>query len=350
MEVRMSFRHFIITICLMLVTLAPLAAISEGALLFLTIEPGARANAMGRAYSAIADDGYAMWWNPGSPAFNRDMQLAGSYVPWLQGSGMDDMSYQYLGWNQYIEDIGNINAHIVLMDLGTQMHTDTNGEDLGTFHSFDISGAIGYSYDVIPEVLGLGANFKLVYSYLSPKGTGLTESEGKAFSFAFDAGAKYRNVAKINGLDLALVLQNIGPNVTYVDEAQADPHSMTARLGAAYRAIDEPFSKLTFSAEASKILANDDPLYKRFITGWKNFDETIYGAGAEYTYLDLISLRGGYFADTAGKITGPSFGAGIQYVFSEKYKLSMDFAMIPGGEIIDYNKIFSIGLEYKLGK
>ena len=34
-------------------------AISQGALLFLTFEPGARANALGRAYSAVADDAYA---------------------------------------------------------------------------------------------------------------------------------------------------------------------------------------------------------------------------------------------------------------------------------------------------
>lgn len=342
----MSSRRLITTLLLIIIGIAPLAAISEAALLFLTIEPGARANAMGRAYSAVADDAYAMWWNPGAPAFNRKGQVALTHVNWLQGAGIDDMFYEYLGWNQYFEDIGNINAHIVLMDLGTQDHTDSNNQLIGTFHSFDISGAIGYSYDVIPETLGLGANFKLVYSKLSPKGTGLTENEGKAFSFAFDIGSKYKDVAGLKGLDLALAIQNIGPDVTYVDEAQADPHSMTFRLGAAYKPIDKPYNKLTLSAEMSKMLANDDPLYKRFITGWQDFDETIYGFGAEYEYLDLISLRGGYFMDKAGKIEGPSFGVGLHYAFSDRYKLNADFAMVPGGEVVDFNKIFSLGLEY----
>jgi len=341
----MSFRRLTLSLCLVLMAIAPLAAISEGALLFLTFEPGGRANGMGRAYSAIADDGFGMWWNPGATAFNRDRQIALNHIPWLQGSGLNDMFYEYLGWNQYFEDIGNINAHIVLLDAGTQEQTDANSLSLGSFHPFDIAGAIGYSYELIPGILGLGANFKLIYSYLAPA-TGLTDSEGKAFSFAFDLGSKYRNALNVPGLDLALVIQNMGPDVTFVDQEQADPPPMTLRVGAAYTVMDDPMSRLSFSAEASKMLANRDPLIKRFITGWEHMDETIYGAGAEFVYLDLIALRGGYFADIAGKITGPSLGVGIQYTFDTRYKISADFAMVPGGELTAFNKVFSLGLEF----
>jgi hypothetical protein len=38
----------------------------------------------------------------------------------------------------------------------------------------------------------------------------------------------------VDGLDLALVVQNIGPDVTFVDQEQADPAPMTVRAGAAY--------------------------------------------------------------------------------------------------------------------
>jgi hypothetical protein len=325
--------------------IAPLAAISQGSLLFLTFEPGGRANGMGRAYSAVADDAYAMWWNPGATAFNRKGQLAFNHIPWLQGSGLNDMFYEYLGWNQYFEDIGNLNAHIVLLDAGTQEQTDSSGGPLGNFHSFDIAGALGYSYEVIPAKLGVGANFKLIYSYLAPA-TGFTDSEGKAFSFGFDLGAKYLDLGGLPGLDMSLVIQNMGPNVTFVDQEQADPPPMTVRVGAAYTVMDNPFNKLILSAEASKMLANDDAFLERFATGWKYMDETIYGVGAEYTYLQLIALRGGYFSDEAGSITGPSFGAGFNYAFSNRYKLSLDFSMVPGGVLADFNKVFSIGFEY----
>jgi long-subunit fatty acid transport protein len=35
----------------------------------LLITPGARADAMGRAYVAVADDATATWWNPAALAF-----------------------------------------------------------------------------------------------------------------------------------------------------------------------------------------------------------------------------------------------------------------------------------------
>lgn len=341
----MSLRQITISLCLVLLGIAPLAAISQGSLLFLTFEPGGRANGMGRAYSAVADDAYAMWWNPGATAFNRKGQLALNHIPWLQGSGINDMFYEYLGWNQYFEGMGNFNVHACLLDAGTQEQTDSSGIPMGTFHSFDFAGAVGYSYEVIPAKLGVGANFKLIYSYLAPA-TGFTDSEGKAFSFGFDVGAKYLDAANIEGFDLAVVLQNMGPDVTFVDNEQADPSPMTVRLGAAFELFNSPLNSFMISAEASKMLANEDPLFKRFMTGWEYIDETIFGIGAEYTYLQLIALRGGYFYDYVGEITGPSFGMGINYSFSDRYKLNADFSMVPAGELTDFNKVFSISFEY----
>ncbi len=340
------FRRTFVVIGLMLMLVMPLAlsGISQGALLFLTFEPGARANAMGRSYCAIADDAYGMWWNPGATAFNKNTQLAGTHIPWMAGSGIEDMFYEYLGWNQSFYGIGNINAHIIWMDAGTQTQTNSQNVVLGDFHSFDVAGVMGYSYELVPEKIGIGGNFKLLYSYLAP-GTGLTEKEGAAFSFAFDLGAKFQDVFVPN-LDAGVVLQHIGPDITFVDVEQADPCPMTFRLGAAYTAFDNPMNRFIVTAEASKILANDDPLYQRLITGFKYFDETIYGVGAEYTYLQLISLRGGYYADVVGEVTGPSFGLGVQYKFDNRYKLSADFAMVPGGGLVDYNKIFSLGFEF----
>ncbi|NLO12076.1 MAG: PorV/PorQ family protein [Candidatus Cloacimonetes bacterium] len=342
-------RKIIVTVVLAMMLILPygLVAISQGALLFLTFEPGGRASGMGRAYSAIADDAYAPWWNPGATAFNRKTQLAGTHIPWLQGggAGFDDIFYEYLGWNQYFEGIGNINVHLTLLDAGSQPQMDESGNYLGDFHSFDFAASAGYSYELIPNNLGLGGNFKMMYSYLGP-GTGNTEDDGSAIAFAFDVGAKYKDLFLPN-LDASLVIQNVGPNVTFIDQSQSDPLPMTFRAGLAYKAMDTPMvGRLIFSAEASKILANEDPLLKRFITGWKHMDETIFSAGAEYTYLDLLSLRGGYFVDSAGSVVGPSFGAGLQYLIDKKYLITADFAMIVAGDLTDYNKIFSVGFEF----
>ena len=322
-------RHAIVfSVLLMLILPFALSGISQATMLFLTFEPGARANAMGRAYSAIADDAYAMWWNPGAAAFNKNTQIAATHIPWLQGSGIKDMFYEYLGFNNYFYGIGNINAHIIWLDAGTQPRTNGNNVYLGDFHTYDVAGVLGYSYEVIPEKIGVGGNFKLLYSYLGP-GTGLTETEGSAFSFAFDAGVLFKDVA-VDNFNASVVIQNIGPNVTYVDKDQSDPAPMTFRAGLGYTVFDNPMGRLITTAEMSKILA----------------DETIYGVGAEYTFLNLIALRGGYYSDQAGEVEGASFGVGVHYKFSNRYKLGFDFAMVPAGGLTNYNKIFSLGFEF----
>jgi hypothetical protein len=359
-------KNYILTLILVVIFTLPVAvnAISEATMMFLAIEPGSRANGMGNAYSGVVDDAYAGWWNPGATAFNRKTQFAGMHSNWLEGSGIDDLYYEYFGWNQHFNEIGNLGLNIVWMDYGTQIQTDENGNVIGTFSSNEFSASAIYSSEIIPNRIGLGLGFKFLYSNLGPA-TGNTDSKGKALSYAFDIGSKFKDVLTPR-FDIGFVLQNIGPDVTYVNDEQKDPLPMTMRLGLSYRLfdtisdIDDPGlmpvgsfkQKLTFSADAAKILANEDPVYQRLFSAWTDdkaayeLDSTVFSAGAEYNYLDMISLRGGYFYDKAGSITGPSFGVGFHYTFSERYRIFADFGMITGGDLVDYNKTFSLGLEF----
>jgi hypothetical protein len=361
-------KNYIPAILIVILFALPIAvnAISEATMMFLAIEPGSRANGMGNAYVGVVDDAYAGWWNPGATAFNRKTQFAGMHSNWLEGSGINDLYYEYFGWNQHFNEIGNLGLNIVWMDFGTQEQTDANGNSLGTFSSNEFAATAIYGAEVLPNKIGLGLGFKFLYSNLGP-GTGATEEDtkGKTLSFAFDIGSKFKDVLTPR-FDIGLVMQNIGPDVTYINDEQKDPLPMTMRLGLAYRIFDtityneDPGlmpvgsfkQKLTVSADASKILANEDPVYQRIFSAWADDDSkyelesTVFSVGAEYNYLDMISLRGGYFYDKAGSITGPSFGVGFHYTFSEKYRIFADFAMITGGDLVDYNKTFSLGLEF----
>ncbi len=362
---RSNPKTWMLTLLMILLIALPFAinAISNSTMTFLIIEPGSRANGMGNAYVGVVEDAYAGWWNPAATAFNRKTQFAGMHSNWLQGSGINDLYYEYFGWNQYFEDIGNIGLNVVWMDYGSQEQTDPNGNSLGTFSSneFAIDGI--YASEIVKDKIGLGIGFKFLYSYLGP-GTGATEEDtkGKTLSYAFDVSSKFKDVLTPR-FDIGLVVQNIGPDITYINAEQKDPLPMTARLGLSYRIFDTisgtgegsllPVGsfkqKLTVSADAMNILAGDgdddlEPVYERFFTSWNG--EQVLSCGAEYNYLDMISLRGGYFYDKAGSITGPSFGVGFHYTFSEKYRIFADFAMITAGDLVDYNKTFSLGLEF----
>ncbi|HOD54195.1 MAG TPA: PorV/PorQ family protein [Candidatus Cloacimonadota bacterium] len=331
-----------------------LSAVSEAGVIFLTIEPGSRPGGMGNAYVAQADDAFANYWNPGALAFNRKTQIAGMHTNWFGDvDGINDMYFEYLAYNEYIEDLsGNLGFHILYLTYGEQERINEQNQSEGTFKSYEIAIASSYAYQYSDE-LGIGATFKFILSDLSPEGTGQTEQneKGRGMSYSFDLGLKKKNLL-VNGLDFGLNIQNIGPNISFINQDQADPLPLNWRMGFSYRAVENEFNKFTVNADMNKLLANDDFVLARLVTAWaddptdQEIESTIFNVGSEYIYLNLLALRAGYIYDKAGSIMGPHFGAGVQYTFSNQYKLSFDFAMQEGGEMTDYNKTFSIGLEF----
>jgi len=385
-----------------------LSAISEGAVLYLLIEPGSRANSMAQAYVAQADDAFAGYWNPGALAFNRKNQFSTQYSNWWSEL-FNDIYYFHLAGNTYMEDVGNLGINATYMAYGSQDRMDEDGVFIEEFSSYDVSLAVSYGYQTSPKT-GLGVTFKFIYSDLAPEGQGESEAQinGQGIAYAFDLGVKhkgvdfgqilispyngviyiYNNLAELIGsekasyggfsipvdkLDFGLNLQNIGPNITYINESQSDPLPMNWRMGFSYRALESKYNRLTINADMNKLLANGDPLYQRIFTAWtddfntktndaeepiddfasiNNFinsievKELIWGIGAEYVYLDLLSLRGGYFSDRMGEIDGFSFGFGVHYLLNKSYLIGVDYAFQPGGALQEYNQTLSLKLEF----
>ena len=59
----------------------------------------------------------------------------------------------------------------------------------------------------------------------------------------------------IKGLSAALVMQNMGPAVFYVDQAQADPIPFTWKFGLAYDLLHTPSHRLTVAAAGRKAMS-----------------------------------------------------------------------------------------------
>ena len=349
----MKIKIISLTILLMIIIPLSLSAVSNAAPIFLLIEPSSRAGAMGAAYTALVDDGFAGYWNTGAMAFNRKTQFAGMHTNWLGDvDELNDIYLEHIAWNQYFQNIGNLGVNITFLSLGEQINTDEEGDYLGTFNSYEMAIAFPFAFQY-NQTTGFGISFKFILSDLAPSGTGQTESgeRGRGMSYAFDLGFLKKNLL-LHGLDFGINFQNIGPNITYINEAQADPLPMNWRMGFAYHIFDSKLNKLVVTGDMSKVLANDDFVLKRIITAWFDDDsdveieETIFNAGAEYVYYDLLSLRTGYIYDKAGDIKGASFGAGFHYTFSSFYKVGLDFAFQPAGELTKWNKTFSATVEF----
>lgn len=310
-------------------------AVSEAAVLFLLISPNARAGGMGEAFVAVADDASAIYWNPAGLAFQEGKQFTSMYSKWLPQFNLDDLYYLFGAYRQSIKGLGTIGINITYINLGEQIITDETGpEPIGTFNSNEWAIALAYSTKLSQD-LGIGVNIRYIRSNLSSVGAGAEKGDGQANAFSIDIGLLKRNLF-LDRLNFGVNISNIGPKITFVDAAQADPLPTNLKLGFAYRVVDQEHNRLTLVADMNKLLVSknedgtSDPLAKAFLTAWDNQEPNkgmIYNFGAEYWYANLIALRAGYNWDEAGNSNYLTIGAGLRYSIYQ-----FDFGYISAGE------------------
>ena len=301
-----------------------LFAVSEAGVLFLMISPGARAAGMGNTFVAVADDATASYWNPAGLAFQSGKEITFMHAKWLPQL-VDDMSYEFLAYKHEVPSLGGIvGGNITFLNLGEQVQTGPDSPDpIGTFMSWDMAVTLNYATK-LSEGLGLGLGMRYIRSNLAPMGAGQEQGNGIANAFAVDIGVLYKT-GFINGLTLGANLSNLGPAITYVDAAQADPLPTNLRLGLSYKILDSEFNKLLVAVDTNKLLVvrhkdeKPQPFYQAIFTSWTDepladqANKLISSIGVEYVYSDLIFLRTGYYYDYEGNVKYPTFGAGLKY-------------------------------------
>jgi len=100
------------------------------------------------------------------------------------------------------------------------------------FHSYD--GALSFSYGTyMSKRLAVGLTLKFIYSHLAEIGAGHERGKGIGSSVAIDLGVLY--YAPVPGLKVGAALRNIGPKISYIDAAQADPLPTHFTVGASWR-------------------------------------------------------------------------------------------------------------------
>jgi len=331
---------FVTLICIfmLLFSFSQVYAVSEAAVLFLMISPGARASGMGEAFVALADDATAVFWNPAGLAFQEGRELTLMHANWLPQFG-SDLFYEFGAYRQSFEGIGTVGLNITYLNLGKQIITgEDSPEPLGEFSSYEfaVSGTYGTK---LAENWAVGLGLRYIRSALSSVGAGAEKGDGKANAFSFDVSTLYK-VPFMTRLSFGMNLSNMGPKITYIDAAQADPLPTNLKIGLAYRIVDDQYNKLTVTGDMNHLLVKrnsdgtSDPWYKAIVTSpWTiveketqnlgSEDEKVVGqstifngilsTGIEYWYSNLIALRAGYYYDEPGKVKFVSFGAGIQY-------------------------------------
>jgi len=312
-------------------------AVSEAAVLFLMISPGARAAGMGEAFAGVADDASAVFWNPAGLAHQYGRQITFMHVNWLQGL-TSDLFYEFFAYRMSIEGVGTIGFHVIFLDLGEQQGMDEQGNPTEKFDSNEYALAASYGATVTDN-LAMGVTLRFIRSNLSKTGAGAEQGSGQASAFAFDIGTLYTFPFFNERLNWGMNISNMGPKIAYIDAAQADPLPTNLKTGFAYKLINQKYNKLTLAADINKLLVTPhgeepaDPFYKAIITSWydepvqRELDKITRSIGMEYWYSDLIALRAGYYYDKEGKVKYTSFGAGLKYSL-----YSFDFGYVSATE------------------
>jgi hypothetical protein len=295
---------------------------------FLLIAPDSRASGMGETGVAIADNAWAVYWNPAGLAFQQGSELALTHTNWLPGLGLSDIWIAHVAYKQPVEELdGVVGGQLTYLNLGEFTRTNSiSPTPIDTWSAYEF--AIGLTYSTkLSEGLGLGTSARIVYSHLADYGTEKERGRGTATGFCFDIGLLYRPLS-IPELSLGMNIANIGPKLTYIDKAQADPLPMNLRIGTAFKVLESQFNNITATAEVSRLLVNrndsgSDEFYKAFFSTWANgsFSDQLRrftsSLGLEYWYGEpkLIALRVGYFYEdpNEGNRKFMTFGAGLRY-------------------------------------
>ncbi len=259
---------------------------------FLEISPSARAEGMGSAFIAVADDPSAMYYNPAGLAWQLRRQLSFSHAVYFA-----DISFDWLGASLPLAG-GVFGVSATALNAGemeetTPYHPEGTGR---TFTAGALSAGITYSR-LLTDRFAVGINLKYVGEYLA---------DVSAQGWAMDIGTIYKTA--FHDIRLGMLLSNFGPDLSYIQ--QSFPLPMCFHFGAAGELLKNGTHRLTIDFEGSH---PNDNLEK-------------FQIGFEYAYKEFAFLRGGYkiqydsdrFALGAGvRIPLGSLTIGADYSFTD---------------------------------
>jgi Type IX secretion system protein PorV len=309
----------------------------EAAVPFLLLAPDSRFGALGESGTGLADNSAAIFWNPAGIAFLTGTEVTITHSNWLPQFNLD-LFYDYLTFRSYIDDLkGNVTASVTYMNFGEFVRTLEGGpEPVGTFRAFDAALTLGYATKIGGD-WGIGFNFRIIHSRLSDQPTGEEQGKGVATSVSFDVSGMWRPAnldifgwELENRLSIGANLSNLGPKITYIDQAQSDPIPTNFRLGFAFQLIRDEFNSLVYTLDFSKLLVSRDStgskeFYQAIFTAWgdqpfnEELRDIVTTMGLEYWYGTpgdfLFALRTGYFYEDPayGNRKFLTFGAGLRY-------------------------------------
>ena len=177
---------------------------------YLKIGVDARAAAMGDAYTAVAKDASATYWNPAGLAGSGKNSVILMHNSWLQ-----DVNQEFAAI-QFVNGTHNIAVSLNMISVtGIELRGETASEiPIGETHALNTYLGLAYATEIFGNwQIGLQAKYLYEKYYLF-----------SANGLALDLGLKKENI--IQDLSWGIVIQNLGKMSALIAEASLFPMSL----------------------------------------------------------------------------------------------------------------------------
>jgi len=262
---------------------------------------GARACSLGEAFTGLADDFSAIYWNPAGIAQIQDLEFNFMHNDWFQG-----IRYEFVSTILPLaEEVGALGLSGIILKTDDLVGRDTEGNFTSNFEAKD--SILGVSF-------GQMWNEKLMWG-VTIKQINLKIENEKNNEIAFDLGGLYK--FQNTGLTLGAVIQNIGKEMKFIQQDEKLP--LKFKLGISYKI---PTKRTLFALDLNKSVASDMKI----------------NLGTEIILSSISKLRVGYNS-TNDADNGFTIGIG----FKLKEIIELDYAYIPYGELGNTQRISLTG-------
>ncbi|MBU0982780.1 MAG: PorV/PorQ family protein [candidate division Zixibacteria bacterium] len=277
---------------------------------FLKINMSARPVAMGGAFTGLADDESALYYNPaGLAGFETSRFIAGYHNYFV------DIQSGFLGYIRPLDERRAVAFHLTYLSMGDFVETDAGGNVTGNFGGGDLVVAASFAMKQTYQ-MSVGVTAKFIYEKIS---------EYSATGVAVDVGARYSsNRGRYSG---GIMIQNLGAQLSTLGEGEKDGLPTVFRGGAAARPKGLPLQ-----------LVGD------LIVPFDN--DIDFAIGAEYYEIKPLYLRLGYNTfgsnyraeDSDDSMAGLTMGFGLDYK-----SLQISYAYAPGADLGDSHRVTITG-------
>jgi len=286
---------------------------------FLELGVSARSMGMGGAFTAVADDISAVYYNPAGLTSLLGREVMVTYIDLPA-----DVQYGFAGVGFPLESIGGV--------LGVGAYALTSGEMIertysngvddpltgieGTGRTFawnDLALSVGYGR-YLTDRFSIGFTVRYIGEFAH---------DYSASSWSADVGVNYSTGYR--GFKLAMAISNFGPDLKMIEKDY--PLPINFRFGGAINVVDGLDHVVTLAAEGSHPADNLEK----------------YNAGIEYIFKERFILRAGsrFNYDTDGFTAG----GGLRIPYGDEGEMRVDYAYQDFGILTEVHR-FTLALAF----